>query len=168
LRCNKINKLRGGFALGEKRSDMVTSLKEQMVSKPPVYRNLAIAQLASYRLPAAGWVSILHRFSGALMFLLLPFAIWMFDTSLTSEVSFEQFTNVFAVGAGKVPAWFFKLVAFALIWAYLLHFCAGLRHLWMDATHAVDLDFGRMSAWVVIGLSTLLALALGAKLFSLY
>src|ERR1017187_5353913 len=147
---------------------MVTSLKEQMVSKPPVYRNLAIAQLASYRLPAAGWVSILHRASGAVMFLLLPFAIWMFDTSLTSEASFEQFSNVFAFGAGPLPAWFVKLVAFALFWAYLLHFFAGLRHLWMDATHAVGLEFGRVSALFVIALSSVLALALGAKLFSYF
>jgi succinate dehydrogenase / fumarate reductase cytochrome b subunit len=147
---------------------MVTSLKEEPHKAFPVYRNIHISQLASYRLPPAGWVSILHRISGALMFVLLPFAIWMFDTSLTSEISFEQFTSVFSFGVGVVPGWFFKLVALALIWAYLLHFCAGLRHLWMDATHAVGLEFGRNSALVAIGLSTVLALALGAKLFSLY
>ena len=147
---------------------MVTSLKEQPLKKAPVYRNIHITQLASYRLPPAGWVSILHRISGAAMFLLLPFVIWMFDTSVTSEVSFEQFTNVFSFGVGWLPAWFVKLVAFALIWAYLLHFCAGLRHLWMDATHAVGLEFGRISALVAIVVSSALALALGARLFSLY
>jgi succinate dehydrogenase / fumarate reductase cytochrome b subunit len=136
-----------------------------MLSKPPAYRNISIAQLASYRLPPAGWVSILHRISGFAMFLLLPFAIWMFDTSLTSEVSFDQFSSIFAFGTPHVPAWFFKLVAFALLWAYLLHFCAGLRHLWMDATHAVGLEFGRVSALVAIIVSSVLALALGAKLF---
>ena len=132
----------------------------------PVYRNIHITQIAGYRLPPAGIVSILHRISGALMFLLLPFAIWMFDTSLTSEVSFEQFRSLFVAGAAGLPGWFWKLVAFALIWSYLLHFCAGLRHLWMDATHAVDLSFGRTSALVVIVLSTVVALALGFKLFS--
>src|SRR6476620_10951131 len=60
--------------------DMVTSLKEQPLKRQPVYRNIHITQLTSYRLPPAGWVSILHRISGAAMFLLLPFAIWMFDT----------------------------------------------------------------------------------------
>ncbi|MDQ6626917.1 MAG: succinate dehydrogenase, cytochrome b556 subunit [Pseudomonadota bacterium] len=147
---------------------MVTSLKEQPLKKPPEYRNIHVTQLTSYRLPAAGWVSILHRISGAAMFLLLPFVIWMFDTSLTSEATFDQFRSVFTYGAAGVPGWFVKLVALGLIWAYLLHFCAGLRHLWMDATHTVDLRFGRISALSVIGLSTLLALALGAKLFSLY
>ncbi|MEP7303273.1 MAG: succinate dehydrogenase, cytochrome b556 subunit [Caldimonas sp.] len=147
---------------------MVTSLKDQPLKARPVYRNIHVSQLASYRLPAAGWVSILHRISGVLMFLLLPFAIWMFDTSLSSEVSFEQFTSLFGHGALGLPGWIFKLVAFAMTWAYLLHFCAGLRHLWMDATHAVGLEFGRLSALVAIGLSSLLTLLLGAKLFSLF
>ncbi len=144
---------------------MVTSLKEQPLKRQPVYRNIHITQLASYRLPVAGWVSILHRISGAAMFLLLPFTIWMFDTSLTSEVSYEQFAAVFSAGAAGLPGWLWKLVAFALIWAYLLHFSAGLRHLWMDATHDVSLSFGRTSAVVVIVLSSVVAVALGFKLF---
>ncbi len=135
------------------------------MKRQPVYRNIHISQLTSYRLPAAGWVSILHRISGAAMFLLLPFTIWMFDASLTSEVSYEQFTSLFSSGAGGFPGWLWKLVAFALIWAYLLHFCAGLRHLWMDATHEVGLAFGRSSALVAIVLSTVVAFALGFKLF---
>jgi succinate dehydrogenase / fumarate reductase cytochrome b subunit len=163
LRCNKLERLDG--ALSDNKVDMVTSLKEQPLKRQPVYRNIHITQLASYRLPPAGWVSILHRISGAAMFLLLPFAIWMFDTSLTSEISYDEFRSVFAAGAIGLPGWFWKLVAFALIWAYLLHFCAGLRHLWMDATHAVDMRFGQVSALVAIGLSSVVALALGAKLF---
>ncbi|MEO8835101.1 MAG: succinate dehydrogenase, cytochrome b556 subunit [Caldimonas sp.] len=144
---------------------MVTSLKEQPLKRHPVYRNIDIAQLMSYRLPLAGWVSILHRISGATMFLLLPFVIWMFDTSVGSEISYDEFTSVFGFGALGLPGWFWKLVAFALIWAYLVHFCVGLRHLWMDATHEVDMRFGQISALFVIGLSSAVALALGARLF---
>ncbi|HSC63757.1 MAG TPA: succinate dehydrogenase, cytochrome b556 subunit [Caldimonas sp.] len=144
---------------------MVTSLKEQPLKRQPVYRNIHVTDLTTYRLPPAGWVSILHRISGASMFLLLPFTIWMFDASVTSEVSYEQFTQVFSSGAAGLPGWLWKLVAFALIWAYLLHFCAGLRHLWMDATHEVGLAFGRTSALVVIFLSTVVAFALGFRLF---
>jgi succinate dehydrogenase / fumarate reductase cytochrome b subunit len=118
-----------------------------------------------YRLPLAGLVSILHRASGLLMFILLPFIIWMFDTSLTSEITYSQFTSVFSGGAGLLPGWFFKLVALALIWAYLHHLIAGLRHLWMDATHAVTLQFGRSSAIFTFAVSIVLTLALGAKLF---
>jgi succinate dehydrogenase / fumarate reductase, cytochrome b subunit len=114
-----------------------------------------------YRLPLAGLVSILHRASGLVMFVLLPFVIWMFDTSVTSEITYSQFTAVFHGGAG----WFFKLVVLALIWAYLHHLIAGLRHLWMDATHAVTLKFGRGSAVFTLALSVLLTAALGVKLF---
>ena len=118
-----------------------------------------------YRLPLAGFVSILHRASGVVMFLLLPFIIWMFDTSLTSEITFSQFSSVFNGGVGFVPGWFFKLIALALIWAYLHHLIAGVRHLWMDATHAVTLEFGRSSAIFTLVSSIALTLALGVKLF---
>ena len=144
---------------------MATSLKEQPLKRKPVYRNIHITQLTSYRLPPAGWASILHRISGAFLFLLLPFAVWLFDVSVTSEVSYERFAAAFTIGVGGFPGWFLKLVAFAMIWAYLLHFCAGLRHVWMDATHEVGLQFGRVSALVAIALGSLVAFALGAKLF---
>lgn len=144
---------------------MATSLKEQPLKRRPAYRNIHITQLTSYRLPLAGWASILHRITGAAMFLLLPFAIWLFDTSVTSEVSYERFVAAFAVGAWGLPGWLLKLVAFALLWAYLFHFCAGLRHVWMDVTHDVGLEFGRVSAVVAMVLSTVVAFALGAKLF---
>ena len=135
----------------------------------PVYRNIHVSQIVGYRLPPAGLVSILHRVSGLTMFLLMPFIIWMFDTSLTSEISYSQFTAVFAGGVGFLPGWFVKLVALALIWAYLHHFIAGLRHLWMDVSHAaVSKEFGALSAKVTLVLSLLLTAVLGAKLFGLY
>jgi succinate dehydrogenase / fumarate reductase, cytochrome b subunit len=118
-----------------------------------------------YRLPLAGVVSILHRVSGALMFVLMPFIIWMFDTSLSSEISNSQFIALFIGGVGFLPGWFFKLIALALIWAYLHHFIAGVRHLWMDATHAVSMEFGRNSAIFTLAASGLLTLVLGLKLF---
>lgn len=131
----------------------------------PQYRNIHVSQILGYRLPLAGMVSILHRVSGVVMFLLLPFVIWMFDTSLTSEITYGRFASVFAVGVGFIPAWFVKLVVLALIWCYLHHFIAGLRHLWMDMTHSVSLQFGRQSALFTLIVSVLLTLALGAKLF---
>lgn len=127
--------------------------------------NMRLVDALAYRLPLAGLVSILHRASGLLMFILLPFIIWMFDTSVTSEISYSQFTSVFSAGTGFLPGWFYKLVALALIWAYLHHLIAGLRHLWMDATHAVTLEFGRSSAVFTLVVSVVLTLALGAKLF---
>jgi succinate dehydrogenase / fumarate reductase, cytochrome b subunit len=140
-----------------------------MASTPrPVYRNIHISQIIAYRLPPAGIVSILHRVSGAVMFLLMPFVIWMFDASVSSEISFEGFSSAFVAGVGVVPGWFFKLVALALVWAYLHHFIAGVRHLWMDATHSVTKQFGHNSAVITLSASVLLTLLLGAKLFGLY
>lgn len=127
----------------------------------PVYRNIHVTQILKYRLPLAGQVSILHRVSGALMFLLMPFVIWLFDTSVTSEISFERFAAAFTSPL-------VKLVALALIWAYLVHFVAGVRHLWMDVTHSVSYEQGRSSAIVTLAASTLLTILLGAKLFELY
>jgi succinate dehydrogenase / fumarate reductase cytochrome b subunit len=118
-----------------------------------------------YRMPVAAWVSILHRASGLVMFVLMPFIVWMFDTSITSEASYSEFTSVFYNGTAHLPGWFYKLIALALIWAFLHHLIAGLRHLWMDATHAVSLEFGRRSAMATLVISLLLAAALGAKLF---
>ncbi len=132
----------------------------------PEFRNINLFKdVSTYRLPPAGFVSILHRVSGLLMFLLLPFIIWMFDKSISSEISYEGFTAVFAGSFG----WFAKLVCLALIWAYLHHFCAGLRHLYMDVNHhAVNKQFGKSSAITVLVISLALTVVLGAKLFGLY
>ena len=139
---------------------MADTLKQR-----PVYRNIHIRQLPHYRLPPAGLVSILHRISGALLFLLLPLVIWLFDLSVTSEVSYAHFTTVFSAGWAGLPGWLWKLVALGLIWAYLQHFFAGLRHLWMDVTHSTGLGFGRQSAIVTLALTAILTIALGLKLF---
>ena len=133
----------------------------------PEFRNInALKDLPSYRLPAPGWVSILHRISGVLMFVLLPLILWIFDTSVSSEISYARFRNAFGNGASGV---ILKLVALALIWAYMHHFFAGLRHVWMDVSHkAVTKSWGNSSARVVLVVSLLLTVILGAKLFGLY
>jgi succinate dehydrogenase / fumarate reductase cytochrome b subunit len=113
-------------------------------------------------------VSILHRASGLLMFVLLPFVVWLFDTSISSEISYESFTAAFVVGLGVLPGWAVKLVVLALIWAFLHHLIAGVRHVWMDATHSVSKAQGHSSAVVTLASSVLLTVALGAKLFGLY
>jgi succinate dehydrogenase / fumarate reductase cytochrome b subunit len=147
----------------------MTELNSSSKRARPEFRNInALSDLPTYRLPPAGWVSILHRISGAIMFILMPLIIWMFDTSVSSEISFAKFTSVFSLGVGFVPGWFMKLVALALIWAYLHHFIAGVRHLWMDINHAVSKEFGRSSAIVTLSLGSLLTLALGLKLFGVY
>lgn len=138
------------------------------MTKPRPGGNMRLFDALQYKLPLAGIVSILHRASGVLMVALLPFIVWMFDASVSSEVSFDVFASVFAAGVGVVPGWVVKLVALAIIWAYLHHLAAGARHVWMDIAHAVSKEQGRWSAKAAAAFSLVLTVLLGAKLFGLY
>jgi succinate dehydrogenase / fumarate reductase cytochrome b subunit len=139
----------------------------ELANKRPEFRNInAFKDLPTYRLPPAGIVSILHRISGVLMFVLLPLVMWIFDASISSEISFARLRNAFGTGATGV---LLKLVGLALIWAYLHHFIAGVRHVWMDVSHAaVSKQFGDTSAKITLIASLLLTVVLGAKLFGVY
>ena len=127
----------------------------------PQYSNIHITQLVHYRLPAAGIVSILHRISGALMFLLLPFTLYLLERSLTSETTYDTMR-------GFASQWFIKLVILALAWAYLHHFLAGIRHLFMDTHHLLSKDGSRNSAVSVLALSLFLTLLVALKLFGVF
>ena len=142
----------------------------ELAKKRPEFRNInAFKDLTTYRMTPAAWVSILHRASGAILFLLLPLVLWLFDTSVSSEISFGRFKAAFESGLGFVPGWFLKLVVLGLIWGYLHHMIAGMRHLWMDISHdAVTKQFGKSSAIFTLIVSIGLTLVLGAKLFGLY
>ncbi|MCC8405698.1 succinate dehydrogenase, cytochrome b556 subunit [Paraburkholderia sp. MMS20-SJTN17] len=136
----------------------------EAVKKPrPEFRNIGLGQiLTAYRLPLAGRVSILHRVSGALLFLFLPFLLFLFDQSLTSELSFEVFK-------GFLSNIIVKLITLVLAWAFLFHFCAGIRHLVMDTNHdAVSKEKGKSTSIVVIVVSSLLTVAFAAKLFGAF
>ena len=128
----------------------------------PKFRNISPAHLANYRLPLPGIVSILHRVSGALLFLVgLPFLLYLFERSLTSELSFQAYRAV-------VSHWFAKLVLLGLIWAYLHHFCAGIRYLFLDVHVGVDKASARTTASVVMGVSLALTAVIALKLFGVF
>ena len=136
----------------------------EAVKKPrPEFRNIGIGQiLTAYRLPLAGRVSILHRVSGGLLFVFLPFLLYLFDQSLTSELSFEVFK-------GFLSNIVVKLITLVLAWAFLFHFCAGVRHLVMDTNHnAVTKEKGKSTSIVVLVVSSLLTIAFAAKLFGAF
>ncbi len=139
----------------------------ELAKKRPEFRNInAFKDLPTYRLPVAGIVSILHRISGVLMFVLLPLVMWIFDKSISSEISYARLHNVFSQGALGIVL---KLAALALIWAYLHHFFAGLRHVLMDVNHATcTKQVGATTARITLVASLLLTAVLGAKLFGLY
>ena len=127
----------------------------------PQFRNIHVTDLARYRLPLAGVVSILHRISGLIMFALLPFLLYLLETSLTSDLSFAALHDA-------VQSPLAKLIILALSWAYLHHFCAGVRHLLMDGHVGVDKDSARKSAAVVLVISVALALLVALKLFGVF
>ncbi|PRX27946.1 succinate dehydrogenase subunit C [Paraburkholderia sp. BL18I3N2] len=136
----------------------------EAVKKPrPEFRNIGIGQiLTAYRLPLAGRVSILHRVSGGLLFVFLPFLLYLLDQSLTSELSFEVFK-------GFLSNIIVKLITLVLAWAFLFHFCAGVRHLLMDTNHnAVTKEKGKSTSIVVLVVSSLLTIAFAAKLFGAF
>lgn len=127
----------------------------------PVYRNIHVSQIVRYRLPLAGLVSILHRISGAVMFLALPLALWVLDESLHSPQSH-------AAIAQFLSHWLVKLILLGLFWALLHHLVAGLRHLWMDAFHAVSLEQGRRLATITLAVSLAATALFGLKLLGVY
>ena len=127
----------------------------------PEFRNIHVFDLMKYRLPWAGKVSILHRVSGLLMFLLIPFVLYLLDKSITSEISFEVFKAFLALPL-------VKLVVLALIWAYMHHFCAGIRFLLLDVHYGVDKATSAKTAVSVLVISLALTAVFAAKLFGLF
>ena len=131
-------------------------------SRPkPVYRNIGLAQLIHYHLPWAGKVSILHRISGAALFLFLPFLLYLLDQSLASELSYKKFQAIVANP-------FAKLILLGLIWSFLHHFFAGIRYLLLDREIGINKIPANRSAILVLMISFSLTVILGAKLFGLF
>lgn len=127
------------------------------------FRNLSLPEiLFKYRLPLAGRVSILHRVSGALLFLALPVILLpLFAMSVASPAGFAAFAHV-----ASMPV--VKIVLLVLIWAYLHHFCAGIRYLLLDLHKGIDKESGKRSAGIVIGVSLALTVVFGLKLFGAF
>ena len=125
----------------------------------PKYLSLP-ALLFEIRLPVPGWVSILHRISGALLF--FPFVAWvlyLLDTSLASEQGFDYIRNRYLA----LPL--VKLGMLVFIWSYCHHFCAGIRYLLLDLDLGVDLKTARLTSWIVIAAGLALTAVFGARLW---
>ena len=121
--------------------------------KRPVYLNLV-----QIRLPLPGFVSILHRISGALLFVSAVWLLFILDRSLASESGFESVRHYFSFNL-------VKLALLGLIWAFCHHFCAGIRYLFLDLNKGLDLPAARASSWAVLVVSLALTAFLGAKLW---
>lgn len=140
---------------------MSEAVRETPKKARPQFRNIHVTELSNYRLPLAGIVSILHRISGFLMFILLPFVLYLLQLSIQSEISFSYFQGI-------ASNWFVKLVILALVWGYLQHFCSGVRHLFMDVHVAIEKQSARKTAASVIVVSLVLTLLVALKLFGVF
>jgi succinate dehydrogenase / fumarate reductase cytochrome b subunit len=124
----------------------------------PKYLSLT-ALLFEIRLPMPGWVSILHRVSGALLF--FPFTAWLLyllDASLASETGFEHIRGYLSLPVAKLG-----LLVF--LWAYCHHFCAGIRYLFLDLNKGIELHTARLTSLVVLVVSLALTAFFGYRLW---
>ena len=130
-----------------------------VAGKPrPEFRNIHVSQILQYRLPPPGMVSIMHRASGAALFLALPLILWLFDLSLMSELSFARLVDIGS-------HWLVKLILLVLAWAFLHHLIAGIRYLVLDLHLGVDKPAARTSALAVYWISLPLTLLAALKIF---
>jgi len=128
------------------------------IRKPrPKYLSLS-ALLFEIRLPLPGWVSILHRVSGLLLFLAVLWLLFMLDRSLSSEAGFESVRRYAGLPLVKVSL-------LLLVWAYCHHFCAGIRFLFLDLDKGGDLATARLTSVIVLVASIALTAWLGVKLW---
>ena len=122
----------------------------EVILKKQRPKHLALNQI---RLPLPGIVSILHRVSGAGLFLMLPVLLSLFGNSVGSPESYAAYKAVI----GNI---FVKLLLLGLLWAYLHHFCAGIRFLLLDLHIGIEKEAARQSAGVVLAVSIPLTLIL--------
>jgi succinate dehydrogenase / fumarate reductase cytochrome b subunit len=108
--------------------------------------------LFTIRFPIPAIVSILHRISGVVLFLLIPAALWLLETSLASQQSFNKLHDDFSQPFVKVMVWVF-------VAPFLFHFVAGIRHLLMDINIGIELNTGRLTA-IVTGIVALILIIL--------
>jgi succinate dehydrogenase / fumarate reductase, cytochrome b subunit len=136
---------------------MAAPRSNQLISKP----RPKFLDVTAIRLPLAGFVSILHRVSGSVLFLALPALIGLFALSLESPAGFERASHLMRQPMIAIPL-------FGLAWAYLHHFCAGIRFLLLDLHIGLDKEGARKSAIAVLAVSLSLTVVLAAKILGVF
>lgn len=136
-------------------------MSELVKKSRPQFRNIHITQILKYRLPPAGIMSILHRVSGAGLFLTLPLIVWLFDLSLTSELSYARLLELSASPLVKI-------ILCGLSWAFLHHFFAGIRHLMADMHMGMTKEQGGKWAVGVMAVSLAISFVVWLKIFGVF
>jgi succinate dehydrogenase / fumarate reductase cytochrome b subunit len=108
------------------------------MARRPKYLNLL-----QIRQPVPAVVSILHRISGFILFLALPLLLFWLQRSLASEEGFASLEEILTHPIAKI-------VIIGLIWGYLHHLLAGVRHLALDLDVGTDLAPARLTSYAVL------------------
>lgn len=115
--------------------------------------------LTEIKMPTPALVSILHRASGIGLYLVgIPLGLYLFQMSLASEQGYAQFAAI-------ASHWFVKLIFLGLLWAFLHHFCAGIRYLTLDMHMGEEVQQARSTSYAVLVVSLVLTLVLGVQLW---
>jgi succinate dehydrogenase / fumarate reductase, cytochrome b subunit len=139
-------------------SEAITELKKR---GQPI-RNVNITDITmNYKQPPSAIVSILHRISGFVLFLALPFLLYLLEQSLVSETTYAHFAGIMSNG-------FVKLVVLVLSAGYIHHFVGGIRHLFMDNHIALDKDASQRTARYVLVIDVILVVLVALKLFGVF
>ena len=128
-------------------------MSSTVVRKRPKHLNLL-----HIRLPVPGIISIMHRVSGAILFLLIPLLLYLFQQSLQSGLTFMEFQNT-------VRNPLVKLVLLGMLWGYLHHLFAGVRHLFLDLHIGTGLEAARLTSVTVLAAGIVLTLVVGVRLW---
>ena len=112
--------------------------------------------LMKMKFPPMAIVSILHRLAGVILFIGLPYLLYLLHCSLSSVANFS------GIAQGGFWLTFFIWVVLS---ALAMHFFAGARHLLMDLGIGETKVLGRVSAWMVLSLSVLSIILLGVWLW---
>ncbi len=114
--------------------------------------------LFTIRQPIAAIISILHRISGVILFLLIPFILWGLSLSLSSQQDFQHIYQILTTPSMKFFVWCFLA-------AFTYHFVAGIRHLFMDAGIGESLNGGRLTAVLTVVITFILMILIGVWLW---
>ena len=124
----------------------------------PVKSRPVFLEIPNIRLPMPGIVSILHRISGVILFVMLPVLLYLLSGTLSRESAFETYRAI-------VSNPLVKLILIGVLWAYLHHFLAGIRFLFLDAHKGLELNTARNTAKLAFTAALVLTVILGALLW---
>ncbi|MDO8953227.1 MAG: succinate dehydrogenase, cytochrome b556 subunit [Gammaproteobacteria bacterium] len=121
-------------------------------------RNVDLKSISKYWMSMNAIVSILHRISGVILFLLIPFMLWLLSHSLANGPSFLSLQSSFSAPG-------FKFLTWLLLSAMAYHIIAGIKHFVMDMGFLESIEGSRWSSVFVMCVSVIIIVSLGVSLW---